>query len=59
LYEKHTKRRIKDFTGLIALWSAINPDIVVDTTLDTIETSLEIITNWLLENGTDHFSINQ
>jgi adenylylsulfate kinase len=51
LYEKAQKGEIKDFTGINSPYEVpSNPDIVVDTTLDTIETSLEIITNWLLEN---------
>lgn len=51
LYEKAQKGEIKDFTGINSPYEVpSNPDIVVDTTLDSIETSLEIITNWLLEN---------
>lgn len=51
LYAKAQKGEIKDFTGINSPYEVpSNPDIIVDTTLDTIETSLEIITNWLLEN---------
>lgn len=51
LYEKAQKGEIKDLTGINSPYEVpVNPDIVVDTTNATIETSLEIITNWLLEN---------
>lgn len=51
LYEKAQKGEIKDFTGINSPYEVpSNPDIIVDTTIDTIETSLEIITDWLLEN---------
>lgn len=51
LYAKAQKGEIKDFTGIDSPYEApSNPDIIVDTTTDSIETSLEIITNWLLEN---------
>lgn len=51
LYEKALRGEIKDFTGINSPYEVpSNPDIIVDTTLDSIETSLEIITNWLLQN---------
>lgn len=51
LYAKAQKGEIKDFTGINSPYEVpVNPDIIVDTTNSTIETSLEIITNWLLEN---------
>jgi adenylyl-sulfate kinase len=51
LYEKARNGEIKDLTGINSPYEApSNPDIVVDTTIDTIETSLEIITDWLLLN---------
>lgn len=51
LYAKAQKGEIKDLTGINSPYEVpSNPDIVVDTTVDSIETSLQIITNWLLEN---------
>jgi adenylyl-sulfate kinase len=51
LYAKAKKGEIKDLTGINSPYEVpSNPDIVVDTTIDTIEASLQIITNWLLEN---------
>lgn len=51
LYAKAKKGEIKDLTGINSPYEApSNPDIVVDTTIDTIEASLKIITDWLLEN---------
>lgn len=51
LYKKAQKGEIKDFTGINSPYEVpTNPDIVVDTTVDAIETSLQIITTWLLQN---------
>lgn len=51
LYEKARKGEIKDLTGINSPYEVpSNPDIVVDTTIDSIEISLQIITDWLLEN---------
>lgn len=51
LYAKAQKGEIKDLTGINSPYEVpVNPDIVVDTTNASIETSLEIITNWLVEN---------
>lgn len=57
LYEKAIRGEIKDLTGINSPYEVpVNPDIIVDTTNSTIETSLEIITNWLLENKLQEFS---
>lgn len=51
LYAKAQKGEIKDFTGINSPYEVpSHPDIVVDTTTATIETSLKIITDWLLQN---------
>lgn len=51
LYAKAKKGEIKDLTGIDSPYEVpSNPDIVVDTTIDTIEASLQIITDWLLQN---------
>ncbi|GEL10409.1 adenylylsulfate kinase/bifunctional enzyme CysN/CysC [Flavobacterium glycines] len=51
LYAKAQKGEISDFTGINSPYEIpVNPDIIVDTTDRSIETSLEIITSWLLEN---------
>ncbi len=51
LYKKAQNGEIKDFTGINSPYEVpLNPDIVVDTTNASIEDSLEIITQWLLQN---------
>ena len=51
LYKKAQNGEIKDFTGINSPYEVpLNPDIVVDTTNASIEDSLAIITQWLLQN---------
>ena len=51
LYQKAINGEIKDFTGINSPYEVpANPHVIVDTSADTIETSLKIITDWLLLN---------
>lgn len=51
LYEKAIKGEIKDFTGINSPYEPpTNPHITVDTSSDSIDGSLKLITDWLLQN---------
>lgn len=51
LYKKAMEGQIKDFTGVNSPYEApINPDILIDSSVRTIDDSLKEVTEWLKQN---------